>query len=235
MTSAAANTAAFDRGDLVPAIADFVRGFSLEATRPSADDVAALADIAEAGTRVYVSAVATRAPQEVVESAIRLHAKGFMAVPHVAVRMFASVAALDEFLNTLSGEAGVDRILVIAGDREQPAERRRHQFGVIGASREAADLGEGLPEALVVGNQGANFSVGANLMLLLLEAREGNWDEIDLVVRQFQKATMAAHQAPAILAAVASVSACRKVTLPIRRIGSDNNSPSSTASPARLM
>ncbi|HET6348343.1 MAG TPA: 3-hydroxyacyl-CoA dehydrogenase family protein, partial [Candidatus Krumholzibacteria bacterium] len=46
-------------------------------------------------------------------------------------------------------------------------------------------------EALVVGNQGSNFSVGANLMLLLLEAREGNWDEIDLVVRQFQKATMA--------------------------------------------
>ncbi len=46
-------------------------------------------------------------------------------------------------------------------------------------------------EALVVGNQGANFSVGANVMLLLLEAREGNWEEIDLVVRQFQKMTMA--------------------------------------------
>src|SRR5688572_16798903 len=46
-------------------------------------------------------------------------------------------------------------------------------------------------DALVVGNQGTNFSVGANLMLLLLEAREGNWDEIDLVVRQFQKATTA--------------------------------------------
>jgi len=46
-------------------------------------------------------------------------------------------------------------------------------------------------EALVVGNQGTNFSVGANIMLLLLEAREGNWDEIDLVVRQFQKAMMA--------------------------------------------
>ncbi len=46
-------------------------------------------------------------------------------------------------------------------------------------------------EALVIGNQGSNFSVGANLMLILLEAREGNWDEIDLSVRQFQKATMA--------------------------------------------
>lgn len=46
-------------------------------------------------------------------------------------------------------------------------------------------------EALVIGNHGRNFSVGANLMLLLLEAREGNWDEIDLVARQFQKATTA--------------------------------------------
>ena len=46
-------------------------------------------------------------------------------------------------------------------------------------------------EALVVGNQGSNFSVGANVMLLLLEAREGNWDEIDVVVRQFQKMTSA--------------------------------------------
>ncbi len=46
-------------------------------------------------------------------------------------------------------------------------------------------------EALVIGNRGANFSVGANLMLLLLEAREGNFDEVDLVVRQFQKMTSA--------------------------------------------
>jgi 3-hydroxyacyl-CoA dehydrogenase len=46
-------------------------------------------------------------------------------------------------------------------------------------------------EALVIGNQGANFSVGANIMLLLLAAREGDWDEVDLVVRQFQKMTSA--------------------------------------------
>ena len=45
--------------------------------------------------------------------------------------------------------------------------------------------------ALVVGNHAVNFSAGANLMLLLLEAQEGNWDEIDLMVRAFQSATMA--------------------------------------------
>jgi 3-hydroxyacyl-CoA dehydrogenase len=45
--------------------------------------------------------------------------------------------------------------------------------------------------AIVVGNDADNFSAGANLMLLLLEAQEGNWDEVDLMVRSFQRATMA--------------------------------------------
>jgi 3-hydroxyacyl-CoA dehydrogenase len=45
--------------------------------------------------------------------------------------------------------------------------------------------------ALVVGNDAPNFSAGANLMLLLLEAQDGNWDEIDLAIRQFQGATQA--------------------------------------------
>lgn len=50
--------------------------------------------------------------------------------------------------------------------------------------------------ALVVGNEAPHFSAGANLMLLLLEAQEGNWDEIDLMVRAFQQATMALRYAP---------------------------------------
>jgi len=45
--------------------------------------------------------------------------------------------------------------------------------------------------ALVVGNDGEHFSAGANLMLVLLEAQEENWDEIDLMVRGFQQTTMA--------------------------------------------
>jgi 3-hydroxyacyl-CoA dehydrogenase len=44
--------------------------------------------------------------------------------------------------------------------------------------------------ALVVGNEAQNFSAGANLMLLLLEAQEGNWEDIDAMVRAFQQATM---------------------------------------------
>ena len=46
-------------------------------------------------------------------------------------------------------------------------------------------------EALVVGNQGEHFSAGANLMLVLLGAQEEEWDELDLMVRQFQNANLA--------------------------------------------
>jgi 3-hydroxyacyl-CoA dehydrogenase len=45
--------------------------------------------------------------------------------------------------------------------------------------------------ALVVGNDAANFSAGANLMLVLLEAQEENWDEIEGVIRAFQQTMMA--------------------------------------------
>jgi 3-hydroxyacyl-CoA dehydrogenase len=45
--------------------------------------------------------------------------------------------------------------------------------------------------ALVVGNDAPNFSAGANLMLVLLEAQEENWDDIDAMVRAFQQTTMA--------------------------------------------
>jgi 3-hydroxyacyl-CoA dehydrogenase len=44
-------------------------------------------------------------------------------------------------------------------------------------------------EGLVIANEGQNFSAGANLMLLMMEAAEGNWDEIDNMVRTFQRAT----------------------------------------------
>ncbi|MCU1237294.1 MAG: 3-hydroxyacyl-CoA dehydrogenase [Candidatus Solibacter sp.] len=46
-------------------------------------------------------------------------------------------------------------------------------------------------QALVVANDGENFSVGANLMMVLLAAQEGDWYELDLAVRRFQAAGMA--------------------------------------------
>jgi 3-hydroxyacyl-CoA dehydrogenase len=44
-------------------------------------------------------------------------------------------------------------------------------------------------EAFVITGDGANFSVGANLMQLLMSAQEGEWDEIDFAIRAFQRMT----------------------------------------------
>jgi methylenetetrahydrofolate reductase (NADH) len=119
-----------DRPDPVDAIVDFVRGFSLEATRPSAEDIAVLAAVARPGTRVYVSAVPTRPAQDAIEAVASLRAAGFEPVPHLAVRNFATVRELDDFLARV-GEAGVRRVLVIAGDRDQPSGDFRSSIEVI--------------------------------------------------------------------------------------------------------
>jgi 3-hydroxyacyl-CoA dehydrogenase len=49
---------------------------------------------------------------------------------------------------------------------------------------------------LVVGNQGVNFCVGANIMLMLMEAQEENWEELDMMGRAFQTATMSLRYSP---------------------------------------
>jgi 3-hydroxyacyl-CoA dehydrogenase len=67
---------------------------------------------------------------------------------------------------------------VVGGDTIQML-----QAGLREASRSFA--------ALVVGNDAPNFSAGANIMLVLLEAQEENWDEIDGMIRAFQQTTLA--------------------------------------------
>ena len=46
-------------------------------------------------------------------------------------------------------------------------------------------------DAFVITNDAPNFSVGANLMLLLLSVQEDEWDDVDLAIRQFQGMTQA--------------------------------------------
>jgi len=51
-------------------------------------------------------------------------------------------------------------------------------------------------EAMVIANQAVNFSVGANLMLILVGAQEQEWDELHMAVKQFQNANLALKYAP---------------------------------------
>src|SRR6202030_3445327 len=51
-------------------------------------------------------------------------------------------------------------------------------------------------DALVIPNDAQNFSVGANLMLLLMSVQEEEWDDVDLAIRQFQGMTQAIKFSP---------------------------------------
>ena len=51
-------------------------------------------------------------------------------------------------------------------------------------------------DAFVITNDAANFSVGVNLMLLLMSVQEEEWDDIDLAIRQFQGMTQAIKFSP---------------------------------------
>jgi 3-hydroxyacyl-CoA dehydrogenase len=46
-------------------------------------------------------------------------------------------------------------------------------------------------DAMVIANQAVNFSVGANLMLVLVGAQEQDWDELHMAVKQFQNVNLA--------------------------------------------
>lgn len=62
---------------------------------------------------------------------------------------------------------------------------------ILAMAQKAVKRAESEGVGLVIGNQGVNFSVGANLMLLAVALAEGAYDDINLMIKQFQKATMA--------------------------------------------
>ena len=94
----------------------FAQQFSLEATRPNADEIVALAEVLPRGTPVYFSAVPTITPQELIGGAALLRKSGLEPVIHIAARRIHSAAELADLVAGLRGEADVRHLLVIGGD-----------------------------------------------------------------------------------------------------------------------
>ncbi|MCU0442300.1 MAG: 3-hydroxyacyl-CoA dehydrogenase NAD-binding domain-containing protein [Bacteroidia bacterium] len=61
---------------------------------------------------------------------------------------------------------------------------------IVAAINKSIDIAEQDFRGLVIGNNGQNFSAGANLAMLLMFAIDQEFDEIDLMVRMFQKTMM---------------------------------------------
>jgi 3-hydroxyacyl-CoA dehydrogenase len=61
---------------------------------------------------------------------------------------------------------------------------------VIQGMNKAIDLAEKDYRGLVIGNDGANFSAGANIGMIFMAAVEQDWDEINMAIRMFQNTMM---------------------------------------------
>ena len=61
---------------------------------------------------------------------------------------------------------------------------------VLGAINKAIDLAEKEHAGVVIGNQGANFSVGANIGMIFMMAVEQEYDELNMAVKYFQDTCM---------------------------------------------
>lgn len=96
----------------------FAARFSLEATRPSEQEIAALAGLMPRGTEIYLSMVPGQDLALHAEVAAWVRCHGLEPVPHLPARRIESEAALIDFLARFRGDANGHRALVVAGDIE---------------------------------------------------------------------------------------------------------------------
>jgi methylenetetrahydrofolate reductase (NADPH) len=118
-TGAIAMTFAADGGKT--ALAQVLKDYSAEVTAPDRRSLDAAADLMDAGSRVYIASLPSDTADRLVAAAKHLADAGLVPVPHIVARNIESLSALENLLKRLSEEAGVDRALILGGDRDKPA------------------------------------------------------------------------------------------------------------------
>jgi methylenetetrahydrofolate reductase (NADPH) len=104
-----------------PSVADMLRGFSIEVNPGETKVIDAAPQRLDPGTEVFMTWIPGKNPMDTVGPAKKLRDAGLYPTPHVGARHVESAAQLEDFAGRLVREAGVDRVLIIAGDRDTPA------------------------------------------------------------------------------------------------------------------
>src|SRR5580658_4641253 len=104
-----------------PTVADMLRGYSIEVNPGESKIIDAAPVRLDPGTEVFLTWIPGTNPMDTVAPAAKLRSAGLYPVPHIGARHVESAAQLEQLAARLAGEAGVDRVLIVAGDREKPA------------------------------------------------------------------------------------------------------------------
>lgn len=102
-------------------IAEMLRGCSIEVNPGDSKIVDAAPTCLDPGTEVFLNWIPDANPINMVVTATKLRRAGLFPVPHICARNIESAAQLEQLAARLAGEADVDRVLIIAGDREKTA------------------------------------------------------------------------------------------------------------------
>ena len=102
-------------------IRDLLAGVSIETTPAEADRIDSYAELLAPLTRVFVTFLPNIDYRDVVRAAAKVRADGMVPVPHIPARTLTGRAELDQFVDALAGEAGIDEALVIGGGLARPA------------------------------------------------------------------------------------------------------------------
>lgn len=104
-----------------PGISELLRGYSIELPPGNPKVVDAASDRLDPGTVVSLTWIPGSNPMTMIAPAAKLRKGGHFPMPHVAARHIESATQLEDLTLRLAGEAGVDRVLMIGGDRSKPA------------------------------------------------------------------------------------------------------------------
>ncbi len=103
------------------AIAGMLRDYSLELVPGDPKLIEAAVDRLEPRRLVSLTWIPGSNPMHMIAPAARLRRAGLLVMPHIGARHLQSRAQLEDLAQRLVGEAGVDRVLIIGGDRAEAA------------------------------------------------------------------------------------------------------------------
>ena len=105
----------------LPRFAGMLRGYSIEVNPNQPKVVDTAATRLDPGTEVFLTWIPNTNPMNMVGPAAKLRGAGLLPVPHIGARHLASAAQLEQLAARFVEGAGVDRVLIIGGDRAEPA------------------------------------------------------------------------------------------------------------------
>jgi methylenetetrahydrofolate reductase (NADPH) len=103
------------------ALAALLGNYSAEVTSGDRKSIDAAKKMMPRGAEVYITSLPSQPLDRQIVVARELRAAGLIPIPHVVARNIRDRNELDLLLRRLTSEAGVDRALILAGDRESPA------------------------------------------------------------------------------------------------------------------